>query len=124
MNRTLLFSLAAIAAIASHGALAVNAAAGNPLVGGGVTTDSRGATVRPAFVKPSGSQTLKKAGAVRSTSCADPVGYAPVTWTTFDRWGSFPIVRPADVSGEVRYCVALRLDNSPSFSVKYDVIGN
>jgi hypothetical protein len=66
---------------------------------------------------------LKKAGAASSTSCTDPAGYTPVTWSTFDRWGSFPIARPADVVGEVRYCVSLRLANSHAFDVKYNVIG-
>lgn len=121
MKQSRVLSLAVLAAVTTHAALA-----GQPSVShsprGGISTDPGGAWVRPDYPKVPNSQTLKKAGPAAATVCGDPDGYA-ATWSTRDRWGSFSIIRPTGVEGEVRYCVAVRLQGSEAIEVKYDVIG-
>jgi hypothetical protein len=123
MQKTILISFAAIAAIVSTAAIARNPVQRQPQTeGSGVFTDANRALVRPGFRIP-GSHTLVKAGAASSTSCEDPSGYRLQQWAHFDTWGSFAIPRPANVVGEVRYCVSVRAEGAQSINVKYDVIG-
>jgi hypothetical protein len=115
MKKTTLVIMAALAAIGSHAAMAS--------AGSGVTTSPKGAWVKPGYTVPANSEPVVKAGPAGSTSCQDGTAYTPVTWTTFDRWGSFPIARPANVAGEVRYCVSVRHVGAHAVKVEYDIIG-
>ena len=116
---------AAIALVTSQAAIAASPTS-RPLpksYGSGVTTSAEGAWVSPGFDVPAHTHQVVKAGPAGTTACADFTGYGKVTWTAFDRWGSFPILRPADVAGEVRYCVGLQHAGSQLVKVAYDVIG-
>ena len=117
--------VAAIALVTSQAAIAASPIS-RPLpksYGSGVTTSAEGAWVSPGFDVPADTDQVVKAGPADTTACADFTDYSKVTWTTFDRWGSFPILRPTDVAGEVRYCVGLRHTGSHLVKVAYDVIG-
>jgi hypothetical protein len=124
MNRAAILSFAAIAAITSAAAAAQVASKNPPprSVGSGIFTKATGALVRPGFTTPNG-HTVVKAGAASSTSCHNSAGYRLQEWAAFDRWGSFGIERPANVVGEVRYCVSVKTNGSPSLDVKYDAVG-
>ena len=122
MKKSHVIALAFITAVSGHGAIASTPEA-RLVQGPGVTTGPDYATVRPDFPRPATSKVLVKAGAAASTSCTDTRGYAVQAWARNDRWGSFPIVRPQNVAGAVRYCVAQRFDGSSALHVKYDVIG-
>lgn len=91
--------------------------------GSGVSTSAQGARVRPGFEHIADAEMVVKAGPAASTVCADVAGYAKVGWTFFDRWGSFPIRRPAGVEGSVRYCVGQRHMTGHLVQMAYDVIG-
>jgi hypothetical protein len=124
MQKTAILSFAAVAALASADAIARNPVNSQPprSEGSGVVTDATGALVRPGFTTPGG-YIVVKAGTATSTSCHNTTGYSRQGWAAFDRWGSFSIPRPANVVGEVRYCVSVQANGRPSFEVKYDAIG-
>jgi hypothetical protein len=119
VKKTALFSLAALAVLANHGAFAADPSTATR----GITTGPSGAFVSPQFTHAAGVVTIRKAGPASSTSCSSPRGYEVVGFTYHDRAGSFPIGRPANVAGEVRYCVGRQAAGANTFDVKYDVIG-
>jgi hypothetical protein len=131
MKKILLLSLAAMVVAGSQGAMASAPPRTDPRAtpnfpleeGAGVTTRPDGAFVRPGFRALATEESVTKAGAADTISCNDPSDYAPVTWNFFDRWGSYTIARPAVVTDQVRYCVAVREVGAETVNVKYDVIG-
>jgi hypothetical protein len=123
MKKTLLFSLAALAAVASSATLASTTSDNNPNPRAGVKVNETGAFVSPYFAREAGVVTVTKAGPAESTSCKSPYDNTLVLVTYKDTAGSFGIRRPADVTGNVRYCVTRVNVNSLDLNVVYDRVG-
>jgi hypothetical protein len=123
MKKTHLSALVALAAVASHATFATGAPDNHPSPNASMTINANGAFVSPYFVHEPGVATVVKTGPAASTSCKAPVDYTLVAVTYRDRAGSFGIKRPANVTGDVRYCVTRVNVDTMKFNVIYDRVG-
>lgn len=123
MKKTLLFVLTALAAVASSATFASTTPDNNPDPRASVKLNATGLFVSPYFRHEPGVVTVKKAGPAASTSCKSPFDNTLVLMTYKDAAGSFGVGRPADVTGNVRYCVSRVNVNSLDLNVVYDRVG-